>query len=416
MRLRLDLIPDEIITEYKLNDIAEDGWVYTIIEKGMYGLPQAGILANKLLEERLDKEGYYQCQFTPGLWRHKWRPITFSLVVDDFGIKTIGIQHVQHLKKVLERYYEVSIDWKGELFCGVTLKWDYEGRTVELSVPGYIEDTLTMFNHPKPSSPQHAPFKAAAIHFGKVVDQVIHDHSIKLNPKQIKYIQKVVGRVLWYGRACDPTLLAAVNTIGSRQAKGTEAVRQACHQLLDYCATHPNAAIRYTASDMILALDTDASYLSDLDGKSRAAAYMYLSKKDQPDFNNGAIMVLSTIIKHVMASASEAEMAALFYGCKQAIPLRVTLEEMGHPQPGPTPVTTDNSTAHGLTLDKMIPKASKSMDMRFQWLKCRRAQSLFRYLWARGIKNRADYPSKHHQPKHHVRVRPNYVVNQLPEQ
>ena len=121
---------------------------------------------------------------------------------------------------------------------------------------------------------------------------------------------------------------------------------------------------------MILALDTDASYLSDLDGKSRAAAYMYLSKKDQPDFNNGAIMVLSTIIKHVMASASEAEMAALFYGCKQAIPLRVTLEEMGHPQPGPTPVTTDNSTAHGLTLDKMIPKASKSMDMRFQWLKC----------------------------------------------
>ena len=127
-------------------------------------------------------------------------------------------------------------------------------------------------------------------------------------------------------------------------------------------------------------------------------------------------MVLSTIIKHVMGSAAESEMAALFYGCKQAIPLRVTLEEMGHPQPGPTPVTTDNSTAHGLTMDKMIPKASKSMDMRFQWLKCRRAQRLFKFLWARGIKNRADYPSKHHHPSHHMRVRPEYVVDQVPAQ
>ena len=188
MPLRLDLIPDEIITEYKLSDIAEDGWVYTIIEKGMYGLPQAGLLANKLLEERLDKEGYYQCQFTPGLWRHKWRPITFSLVVDDFGIKTIGIQHVQHLKKVLEKYYEVSIDWKGELFCGVTLRWDYEGRTVELSVPGYTEDTLTMFNHPNPSSPQHAPFKAAAIHFAKVVDKVLHDKQLNQTESQTNQI------------------------------------------------------------------------------------------------------------------------------------------------------------------------------------------------------------------------------------
>eukprot|EP00804_Cyclotella_cryptica_P009271 CCRYP_016766-RB/>CCRYP_016766-RB protein AED:0.19 eAED:0.19 QI:0/-1/0/1/-1/1/1/0/71 len=71
-----------------------------------------------------------------------------------------------------------------------------------------------------------------------------------------------------------------------------------------------------------------------------------------------------------MASALETESALRFYGCKEAIPLQVTLEEMGHPQPGPTPVTTDDSTAVGLTLKTMIPKASKSMDMHFQWLKC----------------------------------------------
>ena len=89
---------------------------------------------------------------------------------------------------------------------------------------------------------------------------------------------------------------------------------------------------------------------------------MFLTKKDDPDFHNGNILILSAIIKHVMASASETALASLFYGCKEAIPLRLTLEEMGHPQPGPTPVTTDNSTAIGLTLNTMIPKASKSMD------------------------------------------------------
>ena len=92
----------------------------------MYSLPQVGRLANKLVAKRLDKEGYYQCQYTPSLWRYKWQPITFCLVVDNFGIKTISLLHVKHLKATLEKYYEVTVDWKGELFCGITLHWDYK--------------------------------------------------------------------------------------------------------------------------------------------------------------------------------------------------------------------------------------------------------------------------------------------------
>ena len=67
-----------------------------------------------------------------------------------------------------------------------------------------------------------------------------------------------------------------------------------------------------------------------------------------------------------MSSASEAKISALCYGCKRAIPYRVTLQEMGHPQTDPTPVTTENNTAHGLTLSTMKYKASKSNEMRFQ--------------------------------------------------
>jgi hypothetical protein len=136
---------------------------------------------------------------------------------------------------------------------------------------------------------------------------------------------------------------------------------------------------------------------------------MLLTKNDDPNFHNGTVLNLSAIIKHVMASASETELALLFYGCKEAIPLRTTLKEMGHLQPGPTSVTTDNSTVVGLTQNTMVPTASKSMDIHFQWLKCRHAQQLFKYLWARGITNWADYPSKHHPTKHHLLVHPRYV-------
>eukprot|EP00957_Ditylum_brightwellii_P183843 14003764-Ditylum_brightwellii.AAC.1 len=62
-----------------------DGWVYIEIKRGMYGLSQAGILANKLLTTQLVEHGYYPVQHTPGVWWHKWRPVTFALVVDDFG-------------------------------------------------------------------------------------------------------------------------------------------------------------------------------------------------------------------------------------------------------------------------------------------------------------------------------------------
>ena len=127
---------------------------------GIYGLPQAGKLANDLLQKRLSKSGYYSVQFTPGLWRHAWRPITFTLVVDDFGIKFTGDTHAHHLIKAFKDHYKVTIDWKGELFVGIKLKWDYDKCTLDMHVPNYVLKALHKFQHPTPSAPQHAPAKA----------------------------------------------------------------------------------------------------------------------------------------------------------------------------------------------------------------------------------------------------------------
>ncbi len=87
----------------------------------MYGLPQAGIIANQLLKKQLSAKGYYQCQHTPGLWRHVWQSTVFCLVVDDFGIKVTNMEDMHHLTSALEEHYKVVVDWKGSLFCGVKL-------------------------------------------------------------------------------------------------------------------------------------------------------------------------------------------------------------------------------------------------------------------------------------------------------
>jgi hypothetical protein len=141
-----------------------------------------------------------------------------------------------------------------------------------------------------------------------------------------------------------------------------------------------------------------------------------MGKKNDESFDNGAILTLSKIIKHVMSSASEAKTAALFYNCKAVAPLRVTLLEMGHPQDR-TMVTTDNSAAVGLIKKSMIPKAAKSYDMRFNYLKCRQAQKQFDIVWRSGKTNRADYHSKRHPIRHYMNTRHNFVVDMpLPRQ
>ena len=406
----MKLMPEEIIEKYNLRDIEEDGTIYIKIVKGMYGLPQAGKIANELLIKRMRKAGYHPCQFTPGLWRHVWRPVTFTLVVDDFGIKFKGDEHATHLKKTLERWYDVTVDWTGSKYVGISLKWDYKQRTLETSVPGFVNKALNKYQHPKPSKPQHAPAKADPIQYGSKSQQSKpEDTSPQLSPAGIKRIQDIVGTFGWYARATDPTMEKTLSSIAGRQAKATQQLKKEVEWFLDYCATHPDAIIRYHASDMRLALHSDGSYLSEPDSKSRAAGHYYLTNKGTKDLNNGAILTLTKIIKHVMGSAGETEAASLYYNCKNAVPLRRALIEMGHPQPKTT-VITDNSTAEDLINKTMTPRRAKTYDQRTNWLKCREAQKQFNIIWKSGKANRADYHSKTHPVSVYQNKRSDYVA------
>jgi hypothetical protein len=111
-RMKLDLFPQDIIDEYGLrNKVDTDGNVFCEVQQGMYGLPKAGIIAQDLLTKRLQKAGYRQSKDTPGYWRHDWRPISFTLVVNDFGVKYINKDDVEHLISVLQQDYKVDTDW-----------------------------------------------------------------------------------------------------------------------------------------------------------------------------------------------------------------------------------------------------------------------------------------------------------------
>jgi hypothetical protein len=151
MHIHIKLTPQEIISEYNLLSLVSNGHVHIEVQTGMYGLPQAGIIANQILARRLAINGYHQTKFTQGLWHHVTRPIQFNLVVDDFGVQYAGKEHAQHLIDALETDYTVSKDCTGGLYCGITLKWYYENKHVDLSMSGYIKDALHKYQHPMPN-------------------------------------------------------------------------------------------------------------------------------------------------------------------------------------------------------------------------------------------------------------------------
>ena len=94
----------------------------------MYGLPQAAILAQQQLEQHLNQHGHHQSDIIPGFWTHESRPISFTLVVDDFGVKYVGKEHVEHLMSILKHHYEVESDWTGAKYIGLTIDWDYSHK------------------------------------------------------------------------------------------------------------------------------------------------------------------------------------------------------------------------------------------------------------------------------------------------
>ena len=124
-----------------------DGYIYVEVHCGMYGLPHAGLITQELLKKRLEKHGYNQSTVKPSFWKHKWRPIAFSLLMDGFGVKYIGKEYADPLIAALKQDCKLDKDWNGVKYCGISLDWDYKYMEVHLTIPGYVKKGLCRFNH-----------------------------------------------------------------------------------------------------------------------------------------------------------------------------------------------------------------------------------------------------------------------------
>ncbi len=193
----------------------------------------------------------------------------------------------------------------------------------------------------------------------------------------------------------------ALSDIATQQNKPTENTRQDVNHLLDYMATHPAAKIRYKASDMVLNIHSNVSYLSTPKARSRTGGFFFLGSvptDGDPIKLNGAIHITSTILKLVAASAAEAKLGALILNAQEAKVLRVTLQELGHPQPK-IPIHINNTAAVGICNNTIKRQCSRAMEMR----------DIFEIHYHPGLENLGDYPSKHHSAHVHQHVRPYYV-------
>ena len=419
MRVKYKYFPADIRKRYQLDNIVTvDGYIYIRINKGMYGLKQAALLAYNNLKRCLAPHGYAPVPGTVGLWNHHTRPIQFCLCVDDFGIKYSHKHDAQHLLDSINQHYAYTTDWTGSHYCGLTFDWHYEDGYVDVSMPNYVTKSLTRLKYQQKVHPQYSPHEHVPIQFGtKGTRQyaTAKDTSPKLSPQATTHIQSITGSFLYYGRAIDASILPAINEIASAQSQPTQKTAEKTQRLMDYLHTYSNAYIRYYASDMILHIDSDAAYLVAPKARSRVAGYFQLT--DHPNITrhpklNGAILVECKTLRHVVSSAAEAEVAGIFHNATMAIPIRHFLKCLNHPQP-PTPLKTDNSTANGFVHDNIHQKRSKSWDMRYYWLRDRQTQEQFKFFWDRGINNEGDYYTKHHATVDHRAKRPMHIRDAL---
>ena len=135
MKTSLAILPEEIIVQYNLLQLASNGWVYLEIRKVTPGLKQAGRIANDRLKIHLAKFGYSPVALTPSFWKHAIKDICFSLVVENFGVKYVGKDTADHIIQALKNLYTIFIDWTGSLYCGLTINWDYDKRICDISMP-----------------------------------------------------------------------------------------------------------------------------------------------------------------------------------------------------------------------------------------------------------------------------------------
>ena len=211
------------------------------------------------------------------------------LVVDNFGIKYLNREDLDHLIQLLEKYYDVSVNLEGKEFVKIQLDWDKENRKVHLSMAPYLQKALRQFDNMVPTKCQDSPYPYTEPKYGAKQQFAEYDTSDPVGNDEQKYAQKVTGKFNWYAQGVDATILTPSSALSAQQAKPTQAMMRQVQHCLDYAASKEPTVTTYHASDMVLAIHSNAGYLNEEGVRSRAGGHHFLSENVANPSNNSAI-------------------------------------------------------------------------------------------------------------------------------
>ena len=254
-------IRDSFQQQHNLNELVDQqGFAHARIDGALHGLAEARRIANQDVVDHLAKFGHYECKFTPGLFSHETRPIHFSLIVDDFGVKWVHRKDFDHLLHSLETKCTMTCDVDGKQHVGMHLDWDCDTREVTCSMDQCAQDALSELEVTKPKQHFKGPSKSPSIDHGAKIQYIEDDSSAPLTPGQIKFIQRVIWKFLSMARAVDNTLLHALYDLACQVSKGTQKTWEATQHVLNCIACNPTPAIKHEASNMALEAESDAAF------------------------------------------------------------------------------------------------------------------------------------------------------------
>ena len=149
-------------------------------------------------------------------------------------------------------------------------------------MPRYIDNALQLFNHMRLNHSQNQPLNMSPAIMKQNSNMQNPRQTLPLGKEDEIFIMQVTGVFLFLGRAVDSTLSMPLSAIASGQANPTEETMEKCKQFLDYVATHEEAVLAFRASDTILPIHSDVSYISETNAQSRAEGVLHTKRRGNP--------------------------------------------------------------------------------------------------------------------------------------
>jgi hypothetical protein len=198
---------------------------------------------------------------------------TCGIVVDDFSIKYVGKEHANHLLECIRTKYKLLV--RQSVLWYKTKMGLQRMHTQHLHAGIRPEAAPKVQTHHLPC-PQHCPYSPEPKKYGLDAQSPLSlDTTCKLSNAKISQVQKIVGSILCYARAVDMMVLMALSTIASEHTTGTKCTMETASQLLDCLASHRNATIHFRASNMIMNIHSNMSYLTEPKSRSRACRHFF---------------------------------------------------------------------------------------------------------------------------------------------